>query len=992
VRVEELRAVSSFGRWFTVLNHARTFRDGREAKGLVRSQSLLKKAAAAVIEPLEGRQLLSAGEPIGSTTLTTVGEIDRGGYVVKLSDQSLVQVGITQVNSENVFAFTRFLANGSLVGSRTVALPTTALGYTLGTVSAAAVTADDRIMVVGSAFDQDFNVEFMVARFLSNGDLDDQTGPPGAWDVDGVAFTDFSAPTSPNQSQAQAVAIQTDGKILVAGDLFRTALPTFVVARYNTDGSLDTTFGTSVDPQNPALRSGFSANPFFVSNANPDETSVDALRTMAIQADGRILLGGSSWIPDQALPDPEFAIQRYNSDGSLDDGSTSDVSPNDQFGTNGKGHITTKLATGDAIFALAVDADGTILASGTAGIFNGQVPQPAIARYTAGGTLDGSFNGVGYTIIPQGTPNSGGFILAGEFSDLEIQADGKIVVGASLDFCFAADFASCDPEAPPKAALSAARFNTDGSLDSSFSSDGFVIGDLMDDQHFDHPVSIAIQTDLTTNVQSLAVSGTVGVLFSGPRQFSLARYKLEVTAGGTGSSSPFVPNLSGPTTANEGQQVPFTASVTGGGGGGGSSITFNKSQRRAEGAAGNGGTTDYTWTVLKNGSEYDSGGGTITSGSSANFSFTPDDNGNYHVTFSVVGGSGPAEADVVVSNVPPSVSISGPSSGVVDFAQSYTSQVTDPGSAEGHTHAWTVTRGGNLYASGSSANFSFTPDTAGSYVVSVTVTDKDSGSGVSNVITNTIANSGVVDDGDGDPVLQVGGSGGSNNIRINPGGSITTDGQTSSHSGFTYIVVKGGAGNDDIKVHPNVTSTVIVFGGPGDDSIKGGAGHDIIVGGAGADLIHGSEGRDILIGGDGADRIMGNADEDILVAGFTSHDSNIKALQGIQSEWIMDCDSSRCDYGQRSASILNRIVIIDGHIYHPAPTIEEDPISLLHRNNEDFFFTPDGPDATVFDDGDADVLTGNQGQDLFLFNNDGEVDDVVTDLSASEDIDWLNEP
>jgi Ca2+-binding RTX toxin-like protein len=260
------------------------------------------------------------------------------------------------------------------------------------------------------------------------------------------------------------------------------------------------------------------------------------------------------------------------------------------------------------------------------------------------------------------------------------------------------------------------------------------------------------------------------------------------------------------------------------------------------------------------------------------------------------------------------------------------------------------------------------------YTVTLTVTDDDNSLTVdgttSQSTVKTISSSGV-----SGGELQVGGSGGSNVINIKPSGGdtqVTIDGNTTTFGGVSKIVVMGGDGNDDIKVHPGVMHDVIVFGGGGNDSIKGGAGDDILIGGDGDDLLHGADGEDILIGGDGADRIVGNAEDDILVAGISTHDSDLEALLQIQEEWI-----SENSYAQRSANILNRE--IGGAM----------PGSGA---NESYFLTPDNYDATVFDDGDEDILTGNQGDDLFLFNADGPVADVITDLKAAEfaeDLEWL---
>jgi Ca2+-binding RTX toxin-like protein len=101
-----------------------------------------------------------------------------------------------------------------------------------------------------------------------------------------------------------------------------------------------------------------------------------------------------------------------------------------------------------------------------------------------------------------------------------------------------------------------------------------------------------------------------------------------------------------------------------------------------------------------------------------------------------------------------------------------------------------------------------------------------------------------------------------------------------------HIIVFGQAGDDDIEMAGSIGLSALLYGGEGDDRIKGGGGHDILLGGADDDLLVGGQGRDILIGGVGNDRLVGNADDDILVAGSTDFDANDAALCAIMDEWI----------------------------------------------------------------------------------------------------------
>ncbi len=180
----------------------------------------------------------------------------------------------------------------------------------------------------------------------------------------------------------------------------------------------------------------------------------------------------------------------------------------------------------------------------------------------------------------------------------------------------------------------------------------------------------------------------------------------------------------------------------------GSSVTDPSSTDTAAGFT-------YAWSVTKNGNPY-------ASGSGASFSFTPDDNGIYVVSFSATdkdSGTGTDSKTITVTNVAPTPSISGaPASSLEGTAISLTGSATDPSSVDttaGFTFAWSVTKNGNPFATGSGVSFSFTPDDNGSYVVTLSATDKDDGTGsdnktitVNNVApTGTLSNNGPVSEG-----------------------------------------------------------------------------------------------------------------------------------------------------------------------------------------------------------------------------------------------------
>ena len=109
------------------------------------------------------------------------------------------------------------------------------------------------------------------------------------------------------------------------------------------------------------------------------------------------------------------------------------------------------------------------------------------------------------------------------------------------------------------------------------------------------------------------------------------------------------------------------------------------------------------------------------------------DNGTYTINVAVTdnhGATGKGSQSVTILNVAPTVTIQGaPPSGAIGLAISLTAAITDPGKVDTFIYAWSVTKDGVAYAAGTNAVYSFTPDAAASYVVSLTVTDKDGGSG-----------------------------------------------------------------------------------------------------------------------------------------------------------------------------------------------------------------------------------------------------------------------
>lgn len=136
----------------------------------------------------------------------------------------------------------------------------------------------------------------------------------------------------------------------------------------------------------------------------------------------------------------------------------------------------------------------------------------------------------------------------------------------------------------------------------------------------------------------------------------------------------------------------------------------------------------------------------------------------------------------------------------------------------------------------------------------------------------------------------------------------------------------------------------------------GGAGDNVLVGGDGDDRLIGGSRRDLLVGGQGADRIHGRPGDDILIAGTTAFDSNDEALLAIMAEWTSDRD------------YFSRVANLRGDSSSP---------DFDDRHNDGFFLRMDGENATVFDDGDHDFLSGASGLDWFFANLATGEDDIA---------------
>ncbi|HVG32240.1 MAG TPA: Calx-beta domain-containing protein [Pyrinomonadaceae bacterium] len=265
-------------------------------------------------------------------------------------DQKIIVVGqsgtFTGVNGGG-FVVARFNQNGTPDGTFGVGgQVTTIINNNGNSAEAAAVQNDGKIVVVGQTSGLSPS-EFAVVRYNSDGSIDTSFGS------NGIVITDVGS-----LEHAQSVVIQTDGKIVIGGDANITVLTDFVLVRYNPDGSLDNSFGTG-----GKVTTNFGQN------------RMHTLARLLLLPNGKIIaVGGLDRFPDTNTGPAAWALARYNTDGSLDN----------SFGVGGKVETVTS-SFGAIAKNAALQQDGTIIAVGQ--FPNGGNHSAVVARYLNTGTI-----------------------------------------------------------------------------------------------------------------------------------------------------------------------------------------------------------------------------------------------------------------------------------------------------------------------------------------------------------------------------------------------------------------------------------------------------------------------------------------------------------------------------------------------------------------------------------------------------------------------------
>ncbi len=381
------------------------------------------------------------------------GATDFASDVILQPDGKIILVGFAELNPNNARDITMTISRYSNNG---------VLDTTFGTDgsitpntsafsgSKVALQPDGMLVIAGTS-----SYKIAVVRYFANGILDNSFG------VDGMGVISMS---SDAYQFAADAAIQPDGKIVVVGQhtLTQSNYTDFIAARFNSDGTPDSTF----------VANGFNIlDRYYFPNNRYNYGSA-----VAIQADGKIVISGNMMDNDG---NSQISLIRLNPDGSSDAAG---------FGTNGKGTIT-EAAANFKNSAMILQAHGKILVAGDSGDINENI---TLARFDNSGALDITFGGTGIVLTDFGAKEYGADILQ--------QADGKIIlVGAS-------DTAGVK-------SLLLARYNNDGSLDSSFGNSGKIITN-----DADFGAGVALQSD-----GKILVAGSVN------GDESLLRYNMNIS-------------------------------------------------------------------------------------------------------------------------------------------------------------------------------------------------------------------------------------------------------------------------------------------------------------------------------------------------------------------------------------------------------------------------------------------------------------------------------
>jgi uncharacterized delta-60 repeat protein len=923
--------------------------------------------------------------------------------VATQSDGKIVAVGTTWNGTDNDFAMVRYLEDGTLDSSfGNAGKVVTSIGPGNDQPQGVVIQNDGKIVVAGLAHNG-VNYDFAVARYNIDGSLDTtsdstpaghwssdgiQTTPIGAfdemahavviqsdqkvvlggftrsgpagcrcenfalarYDVDGELDTTFDGDGIAITNVAHfgledsilALALQSDGKIVAGGYSFLNIFGAQIgmaVTRFNTNGSLDNTFGTG--------------GQVLTTFRNLTDSTNEQLTGLAIQSDGKIVAVGP--LVQNNFGRGEIALARFTTNGSLDGTFDGDG----RVETFGLSYSDGCNAGNDQAYAVAVQPNGKIVVGGhgISGTPCGNVNYEfEVVRYNANGSRDNSFsgNGVALTSFTSGHD---------EIRALVIDPDTGTIVTAGYAATNGTDFAL-------------ARY----------------IGDTPSDDDLD-----GVSDDLEDGAPNGGDGNADGI--PDRNQFNVSSlpnsangsYLTLVSPPGTTLFDVAAVSNPSPTDSPAGVDFPlgfleFTVKGLLPGGaatvelivhGGSVASTYYKYGPTP------GDPSDHWYEFL-----FDGGTGAEIFGNLIYLHFLDGQRGDDDLLANGeifdpggLGGSFPTPPVITTVLIP--------STGCGGAAEQELVRVTvefaDPNLGDTHTAAidWGdgTTELLELAIGDRNASFEHEYAQGGVYPIIVTVTDGDSGTDTKS-ITALIAGVGLHNG-----VLQIIGTNGPDDVTVKRTGG-SRNGQYKVRASFlpdrhdeddddpdgrggkrrfdvaevTKILILLCDGDDHAKLAGNIDTLAIVDGGMGDDHLIGGSGPTALLGGEGDDKIVGGSGRNLIIGGWGSDRLIGSGGDDLMIAGATAFDidddlagSFDAALEAILCEW-----NSNRNYAQRVSNIRGKG-------------------SGPRRNGEYFLQVGE----TVFDDLATDLLTGSAQQDWFFAEL---AQDRITDRKPNEQV------
>ena len=713
-------------------------------------QDLLSRAVAKAIEPLERRVLFASGDLDalfnngGMVTLDTFGDHDFGNAVAVQSDNKVLVGGYVSTPEGYDVAVARFNVDGTLDTSfGSGGVAVTDLGTSFDTAFALKVQGDGKVVLAGGTLG--VGGDFALVRYNANGTLDSGFGSGG------IVRTDIQQ----NHDMASAMTLTSDGHIVVVGSAIQTGWQQFAVAKYTSSGALDSTFGGGDGIAVIEFAGGQSVG-----------------RAVTMLADGSMIVAGQAMSFDDL--GMSYAAVKLGADGTQDA----------MFGTDGWAKVNLG-GLDERANAVVILGGGRIVLVGESTTDSGQ--DVGLAALTSDGQLDTTFGGgAGYVV----TDFAGGYDWgAGAY----LQADGKILVAGSAGVNGLSEFA-------------AARYNPDGSLDSTFGGGGTVSHPFAAGESFGNAVTLDGQGRILIAGNVITMSGT----------FDLALMRLENTV--------VLPNAA--PTANPGGTYTVMAGqsvvVTGGG------------SHDVDGSV-----VVYEWDFNYDGNSFD----VDATGASPTFNAPSNAGGTVRtVALRVIDNNGAVSVvsttTITINVVPPPPPPPPPPAPSGNQAPGTALLVSDPANP-------------------------------GKKMLSVLGT-----SGTDQVHFK---------------------AGKKGNVEVRLGNK-----KLGTFSGMTRIVVDGGAGNDVLDAH-GLSVPVALFGGKGNDVMRGGTNNDILVGGEGDDVIFGGKGNDVIVGGAGRDELYSVLGNDVLVGGSLKFENDVTSMSALLAEWTRTDRS----LSQRVANLMN---------------------------------------------------------------------------------------